>query len=48
MSQLREDIAILRDREREANRNLNGSTESGFMDDTPPRAVGVERYLSGS
>ena len=44
MSQFRDDVEAMREREREQ----EGSNESGVLDDTPPRAFGVERYLSGA
>jgi hypothetical protein len=45
MEQYRDDIATLREREREAQ---SGSNESGVLDDTPPRTLGVERHLNNT
>ena len=47
MSQFRDDVAALREREREASQR-DGSSESGVLDDTPPRTLGLERYLNGA
>lgn len=45
MSQFRDDVERLRDRERA---QQDSSNDSGVLDDTPPRALGVERHLNGA
>ena len=47
MEQFRDEIATLREREREASWQQDRSNDSGVLDDTPPRTLGVERYLNG-
>jgi hypothetical protein len=44
MEQFRDDVTVLRERERRAQ---DESAESGVLDDTPPRALGLERHLNG-